>query len=176
MWQCSIYIHVTKGAGATRLGTLLKPAFVEQRLGVGVGQMLRTVQLDCHSRIHTEQIHFHVPPSVKGSWQLNVQAKPSGGFGQHLQSIAAARPFQGDRQVHWATCFNERPRILTSVCLVEIGCQEEAGFVLEHGIDSHDEIATVVILAGKMPADRLIRDRKEAAARAFGALDPGFLA
>jgi len=32
MWQCSIYIHVTKGAGATRLGTLLKPAFVEQRL------------------------------------------------------------------------------------------------------------------------------------------------
>ena len=43
-------------------------------------------------------------------------------------------------------------------------------------MDAHDEIATVVIPAGKMPADYLVCNGEKTAAWAFGALDPGLLA
>ena len=43
-------------------------------------------------------------------------------------------------------------------------------------MDAHDEIATVVIPAGEMPADYLVCNGEKTAAWAFGALDPGLLA
>ena len=67
-------------------------------------------------------------------------------------------------------------RILLPMRLVEIGRQEEAGLVLKHRVDAHDEITAGIILAGKMPANHIVGDGKEAAMRAFGALDLGLLA
>ena len=66
--------------------------------------------------------------------------------------------------------------ILLPMRLVEIGGQEEAGLVPQHRVDAHDEIAAVVILAGKMPANHVVGDGQKTAVRAIGAFDPGLLA
>ena len=51
-------------------------------IGVGVGQVLRTVQFDHDSQIPTEQIHFHSPAPIEGDGQLDIQVEPSVRFGQ----------------------------------------------------------------------------------------------
>ena len=61
-------------------------------------------------------------------------------------------------------------------CLVKIGCQEETGFIQQHRIDTHDEIAAVTILARKMLANHLIGNGKKLAMLAAPAFDSGFLA
>ena len=60
--------------------------------------------------------------------------------------------------------------------LVEIGRQEEAGFVRQHRIDAHDEIAAVVVLAGQMPANHFVGYGQKSPVWTLGALDSGLFA
>ena len=60
--------------------------------------------------------------------------------------------------------------------LVQIHGQEEAGFVPEHRIDTHDEGAAIIIPAGKMPANHLMSDWEKTTMGTFGTLDPGLFA
>ena len=86
-------------------------------------------------------------------------------------AIAPARPADPA-----AARFQDRSRILLPLRLVEIGRQEEAGFVLEHRVDAHDEVAAGVVLARKMPADHFVGDGQETVMRTGGAFDLGLLA
>ena len=70
-------------------------------------------------------------------------------------------------QVHAAACLQEGADVFLPMGLVEIGRQEEAGLVLEHGVDAHDEIAAGVVLAGEVPANHVVGDGQEAAIRAL---------
>ena len=82
-----------------------------------------------------------------------------------VPAVARSRSFQGSRQVQTAARLQDGCGVFPPMGLVEIGRQEEAGFVLEHGIDAHDEIAAVVVVARQVPANHLVGDRQEAAVR-----------
>ena len=47
---------------------------------------------------------------------------------------------------------------------------------MEHRIDAHDEIFALVILTGKVPSDRLVRDGEESLMRTIAALNSGLFA
>ena len=94
----------------------------------------------------------------------------------NVPAIARARSLQSGRHVHAAARIQDGPRIFPPMRLVEIGSQEEAGLVLQHGVDAHHEITARIISAGKVPADGIVGDGQEVALRAVGALDLGLLA
>ena len=93
-----------------------------------------------------------------------------------VPAIARARSLQGRRQIQPTTGFQDRSRILLPLRLVQVGRQEEAGFIPEQRVNAHDEVAPGVVVAGKMPANDLVGDGQEVLIRTCGAFDPGLLA
>ena len=65
-----------------------------------------------------------------------------------------------------------RLRILLPLRLVQIGGKEEAGFIPEQRVNAHDEVAPGVVVAGKMPANNLVRDGQEMLIQTGRAFDP----
>ena len=59
---------------------------------------------------------------------------------------------------------------------VEIGRQEETGFIQQHWIDAHDEIAAMVVLTPQMPPNRIVSYGKKTLVRTFGTFDSGLFA
>ena len=93
-----------------------------------------------------------------------------------VSAVARARSLQSRRQVQPATGFQNGLRILLPLRLVEVGRQEEAGFVPKQWVNAHDEVAPGVVVAGKVPANDLVRHRQEVLVRTSGAFDSGLLA
>ena len=82
---------------------------------------------------------------------------------QMCPAIAGAGPLQSRRQIQPPTGFQYGLRILLPLRLVQVGRQEEAGFIPEQWVNAHDEVAPGVVVAGKMPANDLVRDGQESA-------------
>ena len=93
-----------------------------------------------------------------------------------MSAVAAARSFQGGRQVHAAASLQDRFCIFLPMGLVEIGCQEEAGLVLKHGVHAHDEIAASIVPTSEVPANDFVIDGQKATLRASDTLDFRFFA
>jgi hypothetical protein len=91
-------------------------------------------------------------------------------------TVAGARTFQCGGHVQATACFAKSFRIVAPAFLVEIHCEHEAGFVLQHRIDAHDEIFAGVILAREVPSDRLLRHGKKSLMPTFAAFDSGLFA
>ncbi|HRZ99525.1 MAG TPA: hypothetical protein P5055_02210, partial [Candidatus Paceibacterota bacterium] len=68
------------------------------------------------------------------------------------------------------------PCIVLPVFAIEIDCKKKAGFIKQHGIDSHDEIMPAWIATGEMTTNHLICYRKPATVRTIAALDSWFVA
>jgi hypothetical protein len=54
--------------------------------------------------------------------------------------------------------------------------QEKAGLIQKHRADAHDEIASVAIAAGEMPANNIVSDGKKSLVGAFRKFDSRFFA
>ena len=55
-------------------------------IGIGSGQMMRTVQFNGQIRFRTYQIDFHGPMSIEGNRQSDVQLESAPGLGQRLKA------------------------------------------------------------------------------------------
>jgi hypothetical protein len=103
-------------------------------------------------------------------WNCLVEENPD------VCAVAGARTFQRGRDLQVAACLPKRLGVLSPPVLVEIDRQEKAGFVRKHRIDAQDEGLALVILAGEMPSDRLVRNGEESLMPTIAALDPGLFA
>jgi len=111
-----------------------------------------------------------VRPAFHGLGE-EVRTEPPGqgggdGLGKEqpdMSSVARSRSFPGQPAGSVRGMFADGFGVFPPMGLVKVGCQEEAGFILEHGIDAHDEIAALVVLARQVPANHVIRNRQEAA-------------
>ena len=93
-----------------------------------------------------------------------------------VPAIARTRPLESYRQIQTTTDFDYRSRILLPLRFIQIGSKEEARFIPEQRVNAHDEVAPEVVMAGKMPANDLIRYGQEMLIQTSGAFDPGLLA
>ena len=80
-----------------------------------------------------------------------------------VSPIARAGPLQGRRQIQPTTCFQDGLRILLPLRFVQVGREEEAGFIPQQRVNAHDEVSAEVVVAGKMPANNLVRDGQKSA-------------
>ena len=82
-----------------------------------------------------------------------------------MPAIARTRPFEGCRYSLRPAGFQECGRIPPPGVSVEVGSEEPATVVAQHGIDAER------MAPAQMPGDRLVRDRQESLIGACNALD-----
>ena len=152
-----------------RQGDQIAETALGQRVLIGEEAVIR-IQADIRPAFHRFGQDVRTEPACQRGRDGLLEEQPD------VPAVAGARSLQSGRQVHAAARFQDGSCIFLPMRLVEIGGQEEAGLVLKHRIDAHDEIAAVVISAREMPANHFVGDGKEAAMRAVGALDLGLLA
>src|SRR5687768_15072778 len=93
-----------------------------------------------------------------------------------MSPVARPRTFQHGRQPQLCCCCKECLRVHLPGIAVKVRCQKEAGFVLEHRIYAHHEVAALRVAAGKVPRNNLIGNRKELAVWTIRTLDARLLA
>jgi len=93
-----------------------------------------------------------------------------------VRALPGARTFESGRHTLQTTRFDESLSVFLPAGFVKIGCEEEAGLVLEHRIKTDNELAAKFIVTGKVLSDHIIGDREEALIRAQGTLDPRLFA
>ena len=62
-----------------------------------------------------------------------------------VATVSGTRPLQGSRQGEPAAGVEESAGVLLPVLLVEIGRQEMTRLIVQHWIDTHDEIPALTI-------------------------------
>ena len=76
---------------------------------IGVGEVLRTVQLDRHARLGTEQVHLESTAGVEGDRQPLIEAEPSFRLGQAIQSPEQERLCRAARAIDPLCVRMDRP-------------------------------------------------------------------
>ena len=115
------------------------------RIGPDLGAMLHRLRQDVRPQL-----------AHKARGQGFFKEKPD------VTTIARARPFRNHGQFNPAAGFEKRTRNFLPTRTIKIRRQQETGFIAKHGIDVHDKIAAEIVPPGKMLADELIGDWKQA--------------
>ncbi|MFH0880821.1 MAG: hypothetical protein V2A34_13985 [Lentisphaerota bacterium] len=113
-----------------------------------------------------------------------MRAKFSGPYGRHrifeekpkMGPVTGAGSFHGGRKPKFAANFPNSAHIFTPIFLVEVGGQEEAGLILQHGVDTHNKLTARLIPARKMMHYGFIGYGKESPVGAVGASNLAFVA
>jgi hypothetical protein len=93
-----------------------------------------------------------------------------------MRPSPGARSFVRGREIEVATSVKKRRSSVTPAGLVEIDGKEEAGLVLKQRVDARDEGLSLGVATRQVPANDVVRDRKEPTARTFSAFDAWLLA
>lgn len=64
-----------------------------------------------------------------------------------MSAVSGARAFQCGWHVETAARLKECHSVVLPVRAIEISCQEKTGFVLEHRIDAHNKLVTLLVLS-----------------------------
>src|ERR1700730_17187356 len=88
-----------------------------------------------------------------------------------VRAVAGARTFQRGRDIQVTAGFPKRASVFAPPPFIEVDCQEETGLVLQHRIDAHDEILALIVVAGEVPEDCLVRNSEKALTQTIAALD-----
>ena len=152
-----------------RQGNQIAEAALGKRILIGE-ETIVGIQADIRTAFHGLGQDVRTESACQGRGNGLGEEQPN------VPAVAAARSLQGGRQVHAAACLQDGSCIFLPMCLIEIGCQEEAGLVLKHGVHAHDEITAIIVSAREVPVNHFVGDGKKAAMRASGAFDLGLLA